>query len=118
MLEILGKLSVKLQPFRRLSYLAAALLAGVIVTLLLQTPLPMQSTNTFSMLSFLGFIWLLLFNILLSIFHNIPRVDESSNGSFMRVKIKVQRCFYHLLALLFIGLTLVIIFLTVRILRV
>ncbi len=118
MLEILAKLSAKLQPFRKLTYLVMALLVGFIVTQLLQTPSPSQSINPYTMLSFLGIIWLLLFNILLLLFHNIPRVEEGSKGIFTRVKIKVQRSFYHFLALLFIGLTLVIVFLSVRMLRV
>ncbi len=117
MLEILSKLSSKLQPLRKLTYLVMALLVGVIVTQLLQTPSAMQSTNSYAMLSFVGIIWLLLFNILLSLFYNIPTVDENSKGMFARVKIKVQRSLYHFLALLFIGLTLVIVFLTIRILR-
>ncbi|PKH88124.1 hypothetical protein CXF79_08750 [Colwellia sp. Bg11-28] len=118
MLEILEKLSSKLQPFRKLTYIVAALLIAVIVTQVLQTSLPTQSTDPTAMLSFVGLIWLLLFNILLSLFHNLPKNDEVSQGVFTRAKIKLQRSLYHLLALLFIGLTLVIVFLSVRMLRI
>lgn len=118
MLEILEKLSSKLQPFRKLTYIVAALLVAIIVTQVLQASLPTQSTNPYAMLSFVGLIWLLLFNILLSLFHNIPRDDEGSKGIFIRAKIKVQRSLYHFLALLFIGLTLVIIFLSLRMFRI
>ncbi|PKI16916.1 hypothetical protein [Colwellia sp. 12G3] len=118
MLEILAKLSTNLQPFRKLTYLLAVFLVGIIVTQLLQTPSSTQLNNPFAMLSFVGIIWLLLFNILLSLFHNIPSIDEGSKGMFTHMKIKVQRSFYHLLALLFIALTLIIVFLTARILRV
>ncbi|PKG85727.1 hypothetical protein CXF85_02745 [Colwellia sp. 75C3] len=118
MLEILVKLSAKLQPLRKLTYLVMALLIGIIVTQLLETPSPFPSKNSYAMLSFMGIIWLLLFNILLSLFHNIPTLDVGSKGIFKRVKIRVQRSCYHLLALIFIGLTLVIVFLTVRMLRV
>jgi hypothetical protein len=118
MLEILEKLSVKLLPFRKLIYLAMIILVGVMITQLLQTPSPTQASNTFSILSLIGLIWLLLFNILLSIFHNIPKSDNDSKSRLALVKIKVKRCFYHVLAILFIGLTLVIIFLSVRMLRI
>lgn len=118
MLEILEKLSSKLQPFRKLTYILAALLVAVIVTQLLQTSLPTQSTSPTAMLSFVGLIWLLLFNILLSLFHNLPKNDEGSKGMVTRAKIKLQRSLYYLLALLFIGLTLVIVFLSVRMLRI
>jgi uncharacterized membrane protein len=117
MLEVLAKLSSKLQPLRKVTYLVIALLVGVIVAQLLQASSVMQSSNAYAMLSFLGIIWLLLFNILLSLFYNIPNVDEGSKRMFSRVKIKVQRGCYHLLALLFIGLALVIVFLTIRMLR-
>lgn len=118
MLEILEKLSVKLLPFRKLIYLAMIILVGIMITQLLQSPSPVQASNTFSILSLIGLIWLLLFNILLSIFHNIPRIDNDSNSRLSRVKIKVKRGFFHVLALLFVGLTLVIIFLSVRMLRI
>ncbi|WP_041737100.1 hypothetical protein [Colwellia psychrerythraea] len=118
MLEILEKLSSKLQPFRKLTYIVAVLLIAVIVAQVLQTSLPTQSTDPTAMLSFVGLIWLLLFNILLSLFHNLPKNDEVSQGVFTRAKIKLQRSLYHLLALLFIGLTLVIVFLSVRMLRI
>lgn len=117
MLEILAKLSGKLLPFRKLIYLAMIILVGVIITQLLQTPSPSKPSNAVSILSLVGLIWLLLFNILLSTFYNIPRADDIESRLAL-VKIKVKRCFYHFLAILFIGLTLVIIFLSVRMLRI
>lgn len=118
MLQILTKLAEKLQPFRKFTYFVALLLVGVIVTQLLQTPSPTHPVYPYAILSFVACIWLLLLNILLSIFHNIPVDNAPSKSMFFRLKIKVQRCFYHLLALLFLGLTLVIIFLSIRMLRV
>lgn len=117
MLEILAKLSGKLLPFRKLIYLAMIILVGVIITQLLQAPSPSKPSNAVSILSLVGLIWLLLFNILLSTFYNIPRADDIESRLAL-VKIKVKRCFYHFLAILFIGLTLVIIFLSVRMLRI
>jgi len=118
MLEILVKLADKLHPFRKLIYLLAALLVGVIVTQLLIKSSPEQSSSSYAMLSFMGVIWLLLFNILILLFHNIPDHNEESKGVLSRVKIKIQRTFYHFFALLFIGLTLMIVFLSVRMLRI
>ena len=118
MLEILAKLSGKLLPFRKLIYLAMIILVGVIITQLLQAPSPSKPSNTVSILSLVGLIWLLLFNILLSTFHNIPRVDDDTKSRLTLVKIKVKRGVFHVLALLFVGLTLVIIFLSVRMLRI
>jgi hypothetical protein len=118
MLKLLEKLSIKLQPLRKLSYFLIAILVIVIVNNLLQVPSNnQQSGNPFAILSFVGCIWLLLFNLLLSIFNDIPSTDNQPS-MFKRLKSRVQRYFYQLLAILFIGLTLVIVFLTIRILRV
>jgi 4-hydroxybenzoate polyprenyltransferase len=118
MLELLAQLSKKLQPFRKLSVILAGLLIGVIVTQLLDTPLQQQSSNSLATLSFVGFIWLILFNLLLSLFYDVPSIDNDSNGLFSQIIIKVKRSFYHFMALLFIGLTLVIVFLSIRMFRV
>ena len=117
MLELLAKLATKLQPFRKLSYLLAVILVGIIFSQLQQTT-SQQPTSPYALLSFIACIWILLFNILLSLFDNIPSGSSNSHGLFVRFKIKVQRRFYHFLALLFIGLTLVIVFLSLRMLRV
>lgn len=119
MLELLEKLATKLQPFRKLSYLLASILVGVIFVQLLQAPLQYEQPNDFyAILSFIACIWLLLFNILISIFDNIPSASNNTLGMVARFKIKLQLAFYQLLALLFIGLTLVIIFITIRLLRI
>jgi len=119
MLELLGKLSVKLQPLRKLSYILGVIFLSVIIFEFLPVDSQQQQLDSpYAILSFIACIWLLLFNILISIFDNVPSANNKSLGVFARFKIKLQRTFYHLLALLFIGLTLVIIFLTVRILRI
>ncbi|WP_019025949.1 hypothetical protein [Colwellia piezophila] len=118
MLEFLEHIATKLQPFRKLSYLVAVFLGGVIANQLLQTSSPTQASNTLAILSFVGCLWLLLFNVLLSTFHNIPSKSNSSHNLFVRLKAKLQRAPYYVLALLFIALTLVIAFLSIRMLRV
>ncbi len=119
MLELLEKLSIKLQPFRKLIYLLVAILIVIIVIQLLQTPSPhYQSNNSYAILSFITCIWLLLFNILISTFNNIPSLTNKSLGVVTRLKVKLWRFYYHFLALLFIGLTLVIVFLSIRLLRI
>ena len=117
MLDLLAKLATKLQPFRKLSYLLAVILVGIIFSQLQQTT-SQQPTSPYALLSFITCIWLLLFNILLSLFDNIPKINTDSPGIFIRIKLKVQRSLYHILALLFIGLTIVIVFLSLRMLRV
>jgi len=117
MLELFGKLSKKLQPLRRFSYFLVIILVVGIVIYLLQPTSHQQPSSSYAILSFVACIWLLLFNLLLSIFDNVPTVDTQA-AKFKRLKIKIQRCIYQLLAVLFTGLTLIIIFLTIRMLRV
>jgi len=119
MLDFLRKLSIKLQPFRKLSYLLAAIFIGVIFVQLLIAPLHYEQANgSYAILSFVACIWLLLFNILISIFANTPSANNKSLGVINHFKIRVWRVFYYFMALLFISLTLVIIFLTIRMLRI
>jgi len=117
MLELLANLSKKLQPLRKLSYfLLTILVVGIVIYLQLPTS-SQQGSSSYAIFSFVACIWLLLFNLLLSIFDNVPRLDKQIS-KFKLLKIKIQRYMYQLLAVLFVGLTLVIIFLTVRMLRI
>jgi hypothetical protein len=117
MLEILVKLASKLQAFRKPSLiLAIFFLLGAFVQLVLFDAQYINPSN--AMPCFVAFIWLLLINIMLSVFDSAPSINRENYGMFARFKIKFKRRVLHLSAFLFICLTLVIIFLTVRFLRV
>jgi hypothetical protein len=118
-LDFLSRLSIKLQPLRKLSYVLGAIFITVIISQLFQKPAQLhQVDNSYTILSFVSCIWLLLFNILILTFKEVPSVNKVTSGIISRFKIKVQRAFYHLLALLFVGLSLTIIILTIRLLRI
>ncbi len=117
MLEILEKLANKLQPFRKVSFIAAVLLLSGIVIQLMLFP-TQQLVNSYTIIFFIAFIWFLLFHILLTIFHDIPSSGQADSSVLERFKIKFQRFLYHFIAFLFICLTAVIVFLSVRLLRV
>ena len=119
MLGLLSKLSVKLKPFRKLTHLLSVIFISVIIYQLFGVPSNQVHLNSpYAMLSFIACIWLLLINLLISMFANIPTANTRGIGMIARFKIKALRIFYRLLALLFITLTLVIIFLSVRLLRI
>ena len=119
MLEILAKLAIWLKPFKKVTHLLVASLVVVIVIQLKQSPTyNLQATNPIAIFSFLACIWLLLLNLLISLFDNIPVKKTEKTGFFSRLKSKVHRGFYQFIALLFIALTLTIIFLSIRLLRV
>ena len=118
MLDVLSKLAVKLKPFQKLSYVLIVLLAVTIIFQLNQpSSLQVDKSNSYAFFSFLTCIWLLLFNLLIAMFDNIPLINNDNKGIISRIKNKVRRGFYHFLALLFVVLTLVIIFLSIRMLR-
>jgi len=66
--------------------------------------------------SLLGVIWVLLFNTLISIFPNIPPKPRAEEKFFSRIKLKFKRGFYGVMAVIFILLTALVIFFTVRML--
>ncbi len=117
MLEILGKLSTKLQSLRKLSYVLMAISVGGVITHLLQPVSNQQLNNSYAIWGFVIFIWLLLFNLLLSIFNGIPKLD-TQGSKLKQLKVKIQLFLYQLFAVLFAGLTFMVIFLTIRLLRV
>jgi hypothetical protein len=118
-LEFLSRLSIKLHPLRKLSYVLGAIFLTVIISQLFQKPLQLhQADNSYTIFSFISCIWLLLFNILILIFKEIPTISKDTSGIISRFKNKIQRAFYHLVALLFVGLSLTIIILTIRLLRI
>lgn len=117
MLNLLEKLASKLQYFRKISLLLAFfLLLSIVIQLTLFPAQPL--TSDYTQMCFVCFIWLLLFNILLSVFYDIPNSCQADMIGFKRIKVKFQRFLYHLLAFLFICLTVVIMFLTVRFFRI
>lgn len=118
MLDVLSKLAVKLKPLQKLSYVLIAILAAIIIFQLNQpSSLQTDKSNSYAFFSFLTCIWLLLFNLLIAIFDNVPVISSDKQAIFSRIKSKVRRGFYHFLALLFVALTLIIIFLSIRMLR-
>lgn len=119
MLEILAKLAMWLKPFKKVIHLLVVTLVVLIVVQLKQSPsYDLRATNPLAIFSFLACIWLLLLNLLISLFENIPVKKTEKTGIFSRLKSKACRGVYQFIALLFIALTLTIIFLSIRLLRV
>ena len=122
MLVLFESVAKKIKPYQKISYFIAVVF---IIFLAVPVIFPIQAesvgldfTDGYGKLGLLSCIWLLLLNIVTSIFINIPKAATESDSFFMRIKLKVKRFFYFILALLLIVLTLVILVLSIRLLRV
>ncbi len=117
MLAILEKLASKLQVFRKPSLILAISFLLVAFVQLMLFDAKYIAPN-YAMACFVVFIWLLLFNIMLSVFNAVPSINHNHSGMYERFKFKFKRFLFQLFAFLFVCLTAVIIFLTIRFIRV
>ena len=115
LLERFSSLSRALLPFRWLSYLTAAVLALVIVLSFLFTP--SVESNHYTLPSLLGAAWCLLLAIMVTAFQSVPRIDKDK-PLFQRIKARLVRLGYLVLALIFIALTLALAVLTFRLMAI
>lgn|GEM_PF-1324047 len=115
LLERFSSLSRALLPFRCLSYLTAAVLALVIVLSFLFTP--SVESNHYTLPGLLGTIWCLLLAIMITAFQSVPCVDKDKSF-FQRIKVRLTRLGYWVLALVFLILTLALVILTFRLMTI
>jgi len=112
----------KIKPYQKVSYFFAVIFITVFVIVQI---LPVQAAfigfdvnNDYGKLGLLGCIWLLLFNMITTVFIDTPKITTKSDSVFTRFKLKVKRFFYFLLAVFFLVLTIIILYLSMRLLRV
>jgi len=114
--------AVKIKPFQKMSYfLAVIFITLLIVPLIVPTQaefIGFAISDDYGKFALLGCIWLLLFNLVTNVFINIPIQATESDSTFRRIKLKLARFLYFILAMFFVVLTLTILFLSIRLLRV
>ena len=71
-------------------------------------------TDVFLIPSILGVLWSLLLISITSIFPNVPTIPSSDDKFFNRIKIRLKRGIYYILGLLFVILSIAIIFLSLK----
>jgi len=103
---------------RKFIYILCLLLVVQIFYQLIILPASSQAQYSFANTSLLIIVWLLLLNLMISIFGNAPTKTISSLSFFARFKAKVKQWIYVFLSFVFIGMTLVVVFLSFRMLRV
>ena len=110
----LNHLANKLFPFRLFFYLLTACIAIAIIVNLID-PAEQLQENTL-IYGLVAFIWLLLFNVMLNIFHG-EAISERPNGLLQKLKFKLSAIVQKLLVIVFMSLSLVIIYLTFKLLN-
>lgn len=113
----LTRISLALKPFHQFIYLLAILLIVNIIYKLVFSVTPSAAESNEIMLNFLALAWLALVNLMVQVFSIIP-VASSSKASFVaRIKNRLHRGFYYLLFFVFISISLAVIFLSFKMLR-
>jgi len=108
----------KLLVIRKFIFILCLLLVVQILYQLILLPPSIQPQHSFANINLLIIVWLLLLNLMISIFGNFPAKTINSLPIFERFKAKVKQWIYVFLSFVFIGMTLVVVFLSFRMLRV
>lgn len=117
MLAVLTKASQVLFPFRWVNYVLLSCFTVFIISQLIFFSVDQRFDNSYLVLSFLCCLWLLLCHLVIVTFHDIPQIAVDEKSTLVRYKIKFKRAGYYLLGLLFLALTLAIIFFSLRLVR-
>ena len=118
MITYIAKLAIRLQPYRRLIYVIAALLIGNVAYRLLFLSSINQFNDSITMLNLLALVWLALLNLMLTVFVDPQKNENSKVTLLQRLKNKLNQWFEHLLAIMFLLLTCAVVLLSVKMIRV
>lgn len=117
MMTYLAKVSVALKPFHKLTYLLAIMLIANIVYQLIFSVMPSAVESTEVMLNFLALAWLALVNLMIQVFSRLPVASKNKASFLTRIKSKFHHGFYYILSLVFILISIAVIVLSFKMLR-
>lgn len=118
MVTFLVKISLALKPFNKFIYLLAILFIINIGYQLVFSAVPSVAESNKIMVNFLALAWLLLINLMIQVFSRLPVASQSKTSFLARIKNKLHRGIYYLLSLVFIVISIAVILLSFRMLRV
>jgi uncharacterized membrane protein len=118
MITFLVNVAMTLKPFYKFTYLLAIVLVVSIVYQLFFAVTPSVAESNSIMLSLLALVWLALINLMVQIFSRVPAALRNNSAILARIKNTIHRSLYYLLSLLFITITIAVILLSLRMLRV
>jgi hypothetical protein len=114
----IAKIALRLQPYRKFFYLIAALLMGNIGYRLLYFSSINQFNDSVTMLNLLALVWLALLNLMLNIFTYPQQSVKVNTNLFQRFKNKLNQWLEYLLAIILLLLTVAVILLSIKMIRV
>jgi len=118
MITCLVKISLALKPFHKFTYLLAIVLITNIVYQLIFSVMPSAAESSEIRLNFLALAWLALVNLMILIFSQVPIVSQSKTSLIARIKNRFHRGFYYALSCVFILISIAVILLSYKMLRV
>lgn len=118
MITFLVKISLALKPFNKFIYLLAIVLIVNIAYQLVFSVMPSVAQSNELMLNFLALAWLLLVNLMIQVFSRVPVVLQSKTSFLVRMKNKLHRGLYYVLSLIFIIISIAVVLLSFRMLRI
>ena len=118
MISLLVRISTALKPFHKLTYLLALLIIANVVYQFLFSAIPAQPEDKGTMFSLLALVWLALINLMLNVFTQIPENKNNEQPIHVRLINKLHQLFYYMLSLVFIGLSIALLILSLKMLRV
>jgi hypothetical protein len=116
LIDTLQKFAVRLQPVR----LALLVLSGFsfVALLFILITSTTHSGDRFLVPAILGLLWSLSGYAFILNFRSVPRRDYGTGGFIKRLKLRLLRLWYWVLALLFFGTTLALLLFSIRLLRI
>ncbi len=114
----IAKLTLLLQPYRKVFYAIAILLIGNVIYRLLFLSSINQFNDSATMLNLLALVWLALLNLMLNVFISPPKNTNDKVSLLQRLKNKLNQWIEYLLTIIFLLLTLAVIALSIRMIRV
>lgn len=115
LIDTLQKIAVRIQPIRLpLAFLSVFFFAGLLYIILTSTT---HSGDLFLLPAIIGLLWSLSGYAFILNFRSVPPWDSATGGFFKRLKLRLFRLWYWVLASLFLGTTLALIVISIRLLR-
>ena len=116
MITYLTKVALVLKPFHKLTYLLAAILVANIVYQLAFSSVPSAVESSDIMLNLLALAWLALLNLMIQVFSQVPVSLQSEMSFWARIQNRFHRGVHYILSLVFIILSIAVIFLSFKML--
>ncbi len=116
-MRYLVKISLVLKPFYKIIYLLAIVLIISIVYQLVFSAVPSPAESNEIRLSLLALAWLALVNLMIQFFSRVPIALQGKSSILARIQNSFHRGLYYVLSLVFIAISIAVLLLTFKMLK-